>query len=108
MADKVHLYQEDDQVKDQGRPKQYWFHCPGCENDHAFTVGGPHPGWGDARWTFNGSMDKPTFKPSLMCNRDDPKSRCHFFVTDGIIEFQQDCHHSLAGKKVEMLDWEGW
>lgn len=84
--------------------RQYWFHCPGCEHSHAFTVGGDaskHPSW-----TWNGSLDRPTFKPSLLCNRDYPESRCHSFVTDGRIQFLSDCHHKLAGQTVEIPDWE--
>lgn len=88
------------------RPDQYWFHCPGCENDHAFTVGGLFPGWGDARWTWNGSYDLPTFAPSLLCNRDHPESRCHSFVEDGKIRFLDDCWHKLAGQTVELPDWD--
>ena len=49
--------------------KLYFFHCPGCEYAHGFHV--PH-------WTWNGSMESPTFTPSLMCNRDDPPRRFSF------------------------------
>ena len=53
-------------------------------------------------------MESPTFHPSLMCNRDDPKSRCHTIITDGKIAFQSDCYHALASQTVEIPDWEGW
>ena len=76
-----------------------WFHCPGCQNAHAFLV---------PQWTWNGSMEAPTFQPSLMCNMEDPKSRCHSIVTDGKIAFQSDCYHAMAGQTVEIPDWEGW
>jgi hypothetical protein len=76
-----------------------WFFCPGCKNAHAFSV---------PRWSWNFSMDAPTFTPSLMCNRDDPASRCHSFVTDGKIQFLADCYHELKGQTVEIPDWEGW
>ena len=76
-----------------------WFHCPGCECDHAFHV---------PFWNWNGSMESPTFTPSLMCNLDYPESRCHCNVTDGRIQFHGDCYHKLAGKLVDMPDWEGW
>jgi hypothetical protein len=81
------------------------FHCPGCGYDHAFTVGpqseSPRP-----RWTFNGSFDKPTFAPSLLCNKDIPTSRCHSFVKNGRIEFLSDCFHALKGRTVDLPDWE--
>ncbi len=92
----------------EGLPTQYWFECPGCKNHHAFTVGPPAEGWGDARWTFNGSMDKPTFQPSLLCNKDHPASRCHSIVTDGKIQFLSDCWHDLKNQTVELPDWHGW
>jgi hypothetical protein len=55
-------------------------------------------------------MDRPTFTPSLLCNQHDPGSRCHLFVTDGRIQFLDDCHHRLAGQTVDMPDWteESW
>lgn len=87
--------------------KKYWFHCPGCGNDHAFTVGPQYsPGEQRARWTFNGDFEKPTFSPSLLCNNNYPESRCHSFVTDGQIQFLNDCWHSLKGQTVELPDYE--
>jgi len=82
-----------------GSPAQYWFFCPGCECSHAFTV---------PPWTFNGSDDAPTFVPSLLCNKDDPATRCHLFMTNGTIQFLPDCHHKLAGKVVSVPEWEGF
>ena len=77
--------------------KLYFFHCPGCKAAHGFHV--PH-------WTFNGSMEAPTFTPSLLCNGHDPATRCHSFVTDGKIQFLGDCHHALAGQTVDVPDWD--
>lgn len=80
-------------------------HCPGCGMAHCF----------DARWSFNGSFDRPTFSPSLLVNRrqwtgpdhDIPVDRrCHIFVRDGRIEFLQDSWHALAGQTVDLPDWE--
>ena len=82
--------------------EQYWFNCPGCGNTHAFTTKAP----GFSGWSFNGSMDKPTFTSSLLCNKDNPESRCHSFVTDGRIQFLDDCWHSLKGRTVDIPDWE--
>jgi hypothetical protein len=84
----------------------YAFHCPGCGYDHAFLVGGDAVADKRPRWQFLGSFEKPTFSPSLLCNKDDPKRRCHSVVTDGKIAFQRDCFHCLAGQTVEMPDWE--
>lgn len=82
------------------------FHCPGCGYDHAFAVGQPREGKPDV-WTWNGSLETPTFKPSLLCNGDTPAVRCHSFVTDGQIQFLTDSFHKLAGKTVDLPDWEG-
>jgi hypothetical protein len=89
----------------------YVFTCPGCGYDHPFYIvpqsrenrpdGTPAP-----LWQWNGSMDKPTFTPSLLCNKDFPESRCHLFMTDGKIQFLNDCFHSLAGRTVEIPEWE--
>ena len=81
------------------------FHCPGCGYDHGFRVGGDTR-YGRPRWTFNGSLDRPTFSPSLLCNQSTPENRCHLFLRDGKIEYLADCHHSLAGKTVDCPDWE--
>lgn len=82
---------------DSNGQRRLWFECPGCGNTHAFAV---------PRWNWNGSMTAPTFTPSLLCNKDQPTSRCHSFVTDGKIQFLADCWHSLAGQTVEIPDWE--
>lgn len=78
------------------------FHCPGCKYGHSFEVDAPN----GAGWTWNGSLDRPTFSPSLLCNGHDEKSRCHSFVTDGRIQFLSDCFHDLKGQTVEIPDWE--
>lgn len=100
MADKLH-YMGDGNTGPRGG-FLYLFHCPGCGNSHPFEVSAP----GGTGWTWNGSLDKPTFSPSLLCNADHPPSRCHSFVVDGKIQFLSDCHHALAGQTVDIPDWE--
>jgi hypothetical protein len=81
-----------------GKPQRmYLFHCPGCGYSHPFHV---------PMWTWNGSLDAPTFSPSLMVNGSDPRYRCHSFVKEGKIQFLSDCFHKLAGQTVELPDWE--
>lgn len=63
----------------------------------------------DKRWSFNGDFEKPTFRPSMLMeypveNPETGHVREHFFVTDGKIEYLNDCHHECAGKTVEMID----
>lgn len=79
--------------------------CPGCGMAHCF----------DARWSFNGSFDRPTFSPSLLVRwvqwtgpeldvAED--RRCHIFVREGRVEFLQDSSHELAGQTVDLPEWE--
>ena len=98
MADKIH-YMGDSNRGPRGG-KMYVFHCPGCGNPHPFEVECAERGW-----TWNGSMDLPTFTPSLLCNQG-TDFVCHSFVTDGRIQFLSDCHHHLAGQTVDLPDWE--
>lgn len=89
------------------------FRCPGCESSHAIQHGeGPGP-----RWGWNGSVDKPTFTPSVLvryaANPDADEEfkewrterSCHSFVTDGQIKFLTDSTHELAGQTVPLAEW---
>lgn len=100
MANKLHYLGDNNRGPRGG--KLYLFHCPGCKNSHPFEIECPN----GAGWTWNGSWEQPTFTPSLLCNVDHPQSRCHSFVTDGKIQFLNDCHHIFAGQTIDMPDWE--
>ena len=81
----------------QGGLLAFW--CPGCDSVHHVNSG----------WTFNGDGDKPTFSPSVLVNagRANPQAEiCHSFVRDGRIEFLGDCTHALAGKTVDLPDFD--
>ena len=93
------------------------FYCPGCEEYHMVRVSGPQGAWG-----FNGDHDNPTFTPSVLVTgyerlTDEEYARvlrkeeverrplvCHSFVTDGRIQFLNDCTHRLAGQTLELPD----
>jgi hypothetical protein len=104
----------------------YLFWCPGCNQGHHVRIG-PNG------WTFNNDGDRPTFSPSVLvtgtkftekgeseyqqwCNDGYPnlggkafdhmKTVCHSFVTDGRIQFLNDCTHSLAGQTVDLPDFD--
>ena len=55
-------------------------------------------------WYWNGSLDKPTFNPSIVMCPDDVHWRCHSFVREGMIQFLSDCYHKLASQTVELPD----
>ena len=91
-------------VKMDTEDAQYGFHCPGCRGPQMIPTAGPKA------WGFNGSLEAPTFTPSILSTRtygySNEKLVCHSFVRDGKIEFLSDCTHSLAGQTVELKDVE--
>lgn len=97
--------------------KEYRFYCEGCKQNHMVNEG----------WTFNGDFVKPTFTPSILvrsghymdghtgdscwctwntAHPDDPAPfkcyRCHSYVTDGKIQYLNDCTHELAGQTIDL------
>jgi hypothetical protein len=101
------------------------FWCPGCDAAHTVSVAPGH-------WSYNGNPEAPTFSPSVLArsghhmdghdgrscwctyNADqvasgkEPSSfkcrRCHSFVSNGMIQFLDDCSHALAGHTVPLAD----
>lgn len=92
--------------------KEGWMiRCP--VEKHTYHVF-PKVGRPGASWTFNGDMEKPTFRPSMNelvngpgkhHNESCPTWRCHFTVTDGMIEYHGDCTHDLVGKTLPLEHW---
>lgn len=78
---------------------EYEFRCPGCGYAHLVRTQGPRPCW---KW--DGSLDRPTISPSLLVGPG-TSSVCHSFITNGNIQFLNDCWHKLAGQTVEIPDW---
>ena len=90
------------------------FHCPGCEVEHVCSVTSKSR----TNWGWNGNLDRPTLTPSVLVRTGravdpsfvpepgDPPEVCHSFVTDGRIQFLGDCTHALAGKTVDLPDWD--
>lgn len=85
--------------------------CPACEEMHPLPDG----------WKFDGDLEKPTFRPSfahsgvvikngewtgdwVYANGKPVPWRCHYILTAGILNFQNDCTHALAGKAVPLPD----
>lgn len=76
------------------------FYCPGCKHEHTVNVeqdGEVIP------WGFNGDLQNPKFTPSVLCYWPNNTSyRCHSFVTNGHIQFLDDCTHDLKNQTVEL------
>lgn len=106
----------------QGSDGSIWFFCPGCNGPHRIKVNSPNmPG---PNWGYNGKPGAPTFTPSVLVtgvqhlteeehallmagSHVEPRQLvCHSFVTGGRIQFLGDCTHALAGKTVDLPDWE--
>lgn len=86
------------------------FYCKGCEKHHGVN----------STWSFNNDFEKPTFSPSvlvtgvqditeeehdLIMSGVDVEPRrfvCHSFVTDGKIQYLNDCTHEYAGQTIEL------
>ena len=54
-------------------------------------------------WSWNGSVEAPTLRPSLLTNKDTDR-RCHVWVTDGKVQFLNDTKHDLKGQTIPLLD----
>lgn len=122
------------QTDGEGRFGAVLINCPGCGDRHALPVRTVPAGYvespyyaGGAHWDFNGSLEQPTFSPSLLirsghyatehkpgdscwCTYRDEEGEpapfacvvCHSFIRDGRIEFLNDCTHALAGQTVDL------
>lgn len=90
------------------------YFCQGCEGVHGVRVVGP------GAWGWNGSLDRPTFTPSVLttyeANPDADEEfkewrtqrTCHTFITDGRVQFLDDCTHPLAGQTHDLPDLPVW
>jgi hypothetical protein len=77
---------------------------------------------GTPNWTWNGSTESPTLKPSILVKgtvplTDEEADRihagekftpvpciCHTFVNDGRVQFLDDCTHEFAGQTLDLLE----
>lgn len=78
---------------------EHW--CPGCRMIHQIAV--EQPFRNGARWSFDGNAEAPTFHPSVNVGPGSPR-QCHYFLSQGRIQFLGDCHHDLAGQTVDLPD----
>ena len=63
---------------------------------------------GTGCWSWNGSTEAPTLRPSVLTQRHSRRSdaafRCHSHINDGVVQFLEDCSHDLANTTVPLLD----
>ncbi len=61
---------------------------------------------GTGCWTWNGSTDAPTLRPSVLTQYDgaDLSWRCHSWINDGVAQFLADCSHDLMNTSVPLLE----
>lgn len=57
---------------------------------------------GTGCWTWNGSTDAPTLRPSVLTRHHE--WRCHSWITDGAAQFLDDCSHELKGTTVPLRE----
>jgi len=63
---------------------------------------------GTPNWTWNGSVDSPTVKPSVLTRGRDERGEhiCHSFINGGRVQFLSDCSHEFAGQTMDLIDVE--
>lgn len=99
----------------------FFFHCPGCECDHGVWTNKKNQN--QAVWNFNGDINNPTVTPSIKVQFPHFKEFvqtelgrigkedtcylhiCHSFITNGKIQFLNDCTHKLSAQTVELPEY---
>lgn len=81
----------------------YYFYCPACKQTHEI---GTDPDDQYPVWQFNGNLERPTIRPSVAVESTyrGQRTYCHSFVTDGQIQYLDDCTHELKGQTIELPD----
>jgi hypothetical protein len=92
------------------RGPNYLHWCPGCKCGHVYPtkrINGPN-------WEFNNNVESPSFNPSMLIfmpehtrsdgTKSPQKSICHYYLTNGVINYQGDCEHELAGRQKVALE----
>lgn len=115
----------------------YKFQCPGCGDTHHIYTNAEYCAYSRKQynvpcccWQFNGSVDQPTFNPSVLLRAkaypsgkmwpsEDEIARmqkgenlsasmtpyvCHSFIREGMIQYLDDCTHELKGQTVALPD----
>lgn len=59
---------------------------------------------GTGKWSWNGDIENPTLKPSILTDNGEGGCRCHSFVNDGMVKYLGDCNHEFAGQTMSLLE----
>ncbi len=80
-----------------------WFVIPGPIGHLHLPVmiGGTRAGTNN--WTWNGDVDRPTLKPSIL-SEGGPGTRSHIWLNDGKCQFLEDSIPELAGQTLDLID----
>jgi len=55
-------------------------------------------------WTWNGSFEKPTVRPSVKITNPVDGVVEHYWLNDGIAKMLSDCTNGLANQEVKLMD----
>lgn len=83
----------------EGQAYGYLHWCPGCDQAHHIPV--YLAAENGCKWGFNENFEKPSFTPSINI-----VGQCHYFITDGMIQFCGDSKHHLANQTVPLPVWD--
>lgn len=73
--------------------------CPGCKRLHMIATKQEEEN--SVVWTFNGDVEKPSFSPSVIVEKDG-KTVCHYVLINGVLVYCADCTHELASKTIPL------
>ena len=79
------------------------FWCKGCNMFHSVNLDVNNS---PIIWDFDGNYEKPTITPSILVEYTYGPERknvvCHSFITNGMIQYLQDCTHEFAGETLPL------
>lgn len=58
-------------------------------------------------WTWNGSLEKPTIRPSVRTryeNESGNRVEIHYWLNDGVCQCLNDCTDGNSGKNLELIN----
>lgn len=96
-----------------GDATHVWLHVPGPLPNRLIPVITSGTRAGTGNWTWNGSVEAPTLRPSILTRGGGRRyletgqyveQVCHSWVTDGKVQFLGDCTHELAGQTHDLLE----